>query len=155
MQYLDEFIMQLKMDDVYNEPCSEEDINKIKGIVCGKKLPRAYIEFMSAMGNGGRFMKGHSCFMNEIFTLKQGAEELLEENNFCESLTDNDFVFFMSQGCLFCFFKLDEGDNPPVYYYNEASEQTKFYRITDSFSEFLMRFYDKYDSTLLSYTHFT
>ena len=32
-------------------------------------------------GTGGQFMRGDSCFMNEIFYLKEGANELLIENN--------------------------------------------------------------------------
>ncbi|EDO57344.1 hypothetical protein CLOL250_02154 [Clostridium sp. L2-50] len=60
---------------------------------------------MKCMGNGtgGQFMRGDSCFMNEIFYLKEGANELLIENNSKNTLLDEDFVFWMSQGCM-CFF---------------------------------------------------
>ena len=54
-------------------------------------------------GTGGQFMRGDSCFMNEIFYLKEGANELLIENNSKNTLLDEDFVFWMSQGCM-CFF---------------------------------------------------
>jgi hypothetical protein len=45
-------------------------------------LPLAYLEFMDFYGNGnnGDFMRGDSCFMDEIFYLKEGAVELLEDN---------------------------------------------------------------------------
>ena len=59
-------------------------------------------------------------------------------------MTDDDFVFFMHQGYEFCFFKLSEGDNPPVYFYSEEacpfhprkSAHSNFIKITDSLSEF-------------------
>ena len=62
---------------------------------------------MSIMGNGteGQFMGGDSCFMDEIDNLRQGAFELLEDNESKNTLTDEDFVFWMSQGCMICFFK--------------------------------------------------
>ena len=82
-------------------------------------------------------MGGDSCFMNEIFDLKQGAIELLEENESIHLLADDDFVFWMSQGCMFCFFNLEEGDNPPVYFYNESGED-RFIKIADSVVEFLV-----------------
>ena len=102
-------------------------------------MPEAYLEFMAVMGNGtkGHYMAGDSCFMNEICDLKQGAVELLEDNESMNTLTDNDFVFWMSQGCMFCFFKLSEGENPPVYFYNEMGED-KFIKVADSFVEFLI-----------------
>ena len=94
---------------------------------------------MRVMGNGtgGDYMGGDSCFMNEIFDLRQGAIELLKENGSVNILTDDDFVFWMSQGCMFCFFKLTEGDNPPIYFYNESGED-RFIMIAESIVEFLI-----------------
>lgn len=68
---------------------------------------------------------------------------MLEENNVPLKLTSNDFVFWMSQGCMFCFFKLDEGENPPVHFYSESKKKDGFYKITDTFTEFLQRRYIK------------
>jgi|GEM_PF-784687 len=73
--------------------------------------------------------------------LKEWAEELLEENNFPGKLSEKDFVFWISQGYMFCLFKLDEGDEPPVYYYCEGKRLTNFVKIADSLSSFLYRFY--------------
>lgn len=94
---------------------------------------------MSAMGNGteGGYMRGDSCFFNEIYNLKTGTIELLEENEFVNKLTDDDYVFWMSQGCMFYFFKLTKGDNPPVYFYNESGED-KFVKIAESIVEFFI-----------------
>ena len=60
-------------------------------------------------------------------------EKIFKEN----TLTDDDFVFWMSQGCMFCFFKLSEGDNPPVYFYNESGED-RFIKIADTLVGFLI-----------------
>lgn len=80
-------------------------------------------------------MGGESRYIDEIEDLKTGAIELLEENESLLTLNENDYVFWMSQGCMFCFFKLNEGDNPPVYYYNEVGED-KFVKITNTLTEF-------------------
>ena len=122
MKFIYELIEKLEQKNICMKRSTEEQMEKLYSIVEGKNLPRAYIEFMCVMGNGteGDYMGGDSCFMNEIFDLRQGAIELLKENGSVNILTDDDFVFWMSQGCMFCFFKLTEGDNPPIYFYNES-----------------------------------
>lgn len=118
---------------------TENQMENLRMLANGKKLPQAYLEFMCLMGNGtnNKFMKGDSCFMDEIEDLKQCAFELLEENGSKNTLTDQDFVFWMSQGCMFCFFKFNEGDNPPIYFYNEDGEDC-FIKISNTFTEFLI-----------------
>ncbi len=64
---------------------------------------------------------------------------MLEENESELVLTDNDFVFWMSQGCIFCMFKLNEGDNPPVYFYNESGDD-RFLKISNTLTEFLINY---------------
>lgn len=139
MKFINELMEKLEQKNICMERSTEEQMEELCSIVKGKNLPKAYIEFMSVMGNGteGRYMGGDSCFMDEIYDLKQGAVELLEENESINMLTDDDFVFWMSQGCMFCFFKLTEGDNPPVYFYNESGED-KFIKVAESIVEFLI-----------------
>lgn len=116
--------------------CSLSQIEKIERHH-GARLPLTYVEFLYAMGvRAGRFMEGSSMFYNEIFDLREGAIEVLAENNF-KPLPDNAFVFYMHQGYQFAFFKMDEGDNPPVYYYSEGRPQDDFERTDDSFTAFL------------------
>lgn len=148
-KFINEFLEKLEIDDVEIKPCTEEDIESLKNMVYPKELPIAYLEFMDSMGRYAEFLRGHSCFMNEIFDLKDGAVELLEENNFDEVLTDNDYVFWMSQGYMFCFFKLNEGNNTHVYFYNECEEQENFYKLSETFTEFINRYYEK-DNTLFT-----
>ena len=139
MKFINELIERLEQKNICMKRSTDQQMEELYSIVKGKNLPKAYIEFMSIMGNGteGRYMGGDSCFMNEIFDLKQGAIELLEENESLHLLADDDFVFWMSQGCMFCFFNLAEGDNPPVYFYNESGDD-RFIKIADSVVEFLV-----------------
>ena len=139
MKYINELMEKLEQKNIHMNKGTEEQMKELCSTVGKKTLPQAYIEFMSAMGNGteGSYMGGDSCFINEIYDLKLGAIELLEENESVNKLTDDDFVFWMSQGCMFCFFKLTEGDNPPVYFYNESGED-KFIKIAETIVEFLI-----------------
>lgn len=139
MKYINNLIGMLEKKNICMKSSTEQQMEKLRSFVKEKNLPKAYIEFMSVMGNGteGRYMGGDSCFMNEIYDLKQGAIELLEENESINLLKDDDFVFWMSQGCMFCFFNLAEGDNPPVYFYNEGGED-RFIKVADSLVEFLI-----------------
>ncbi|MEY8322029.1 SMI1/KNR4 family protein [Lachnospiraceae bacterium 46-61] len=141
MEFINELVEKLKERDIPMKKATENQIKDLLSITKNGILPKAYIEFMSIMGNGteGKYMRGESCFMDEIHILKQGAIELLEENESELVLTDNDFVFWMSQGCIFCMFKLNEGDNPPVYFYNESGDD-RFLKISNTLTEFLINY---------------
>ncbi|MFE3577666.1 SMI1/KNR4 family protein [Lysinibacillus sp. NPDC059133] len=148
MVYLNELVAQLQKDKIPMQPCTKEEVNEVKKLIGNNKLPEAYIEFLEVMGGGTEhtFLRGESCFFDELLELNEWGAEVLEENNVQLSLTPNDFVFWMSQGCMFCFFKLDEGEDPAVYFYSEGKKKDGFYKITDTFTEFLQRRYikDKY-----------
>ncbi len=141
MEFINELVEKLKERDISMKKATENQIKDLLSITESGILPKAYIEFMSTMGNGteGKYMRGESCFMDEIHILKQGAIELLEENESKLVLTENDFVFWMSQGCIFCMFKLNEGDNPPVYFYNESGDD-RFLKISNTLTEFLISY---------------
>jgi hypothetical protein len=117
--------------------CSPEEISKIETIF-DVQLPISYKQFLSVMGKGaGAFMKGSSVFYDEIFDLREGSIELLEENNF-KSLPIDTFVFYMHQGYQFAFFYLRNGDNPPIFYYSEGTQVRNFELKERSFTDFLM-----------------
>lgn len=141
VKYINELIKKLELDHVSTKPCTNTQLDLLHSISNGRKLPGAYMEFMSIMGNGTDFMRGDSCFMDEIEDLKQGANELLEENESEQRLGEEDFVFWMSQGCMFCFFKLVDDDNPAVYFYNEVGED-RFIKVANSLTEFLIHRYE-------------
>lgn len=136
--YLQKLITRLIEQETIMLPCSEEEINHVAK---GKRLPIAFIEFLKCMGRGTvgekKFMKGEDCYYEKLLKLTEGARELLSENESELILGEDVFVFFMSQGSLFCFFKLNEGDNPPVYLFSEARED-KFYKIAKCYTDFLV-----------------
>ena len=138
MDFLTDLLEKIEQKGIHMNGCTDSQIAELKSIAKTKTLPKAYLEFLSAMGNGtlGGYMRGDSCFMDEIYDLKQGATELLNENESENKLTDDDFVFWMSQSCMFCFFRLSDGDNPPIYFYNESGED-RFVKIANSLVEFL------------------
>jgi len=57
--------------------------------------------------------------------------------------------FGCARAVCFDFFKLSEGENPPVYYYNEAGEDS-FVKIANSFTEFLTNKMEKNINTYKS-----
>lgn len=127
------------------EPMRAESgqIQSLKNELDVISLPTTYIEFLERMGNGTKngFLQGHSCSFKVLPVLKAWALELLQENKSNLTLSQNDFVFWMSQGYMFTFFKLDEGNDPPVYFYTEMKTLNNYIKIADTFSEFLSRLY--------------
>jgi hypothetical protein len=133
--YLDTLINELKSLNIKFEPCTNDEINEIEEYY-KLSLPKTYVEFLRTMGKGaGSFMRGSSCFYKDILTLKEWSCELLKEDNF-QPLTGEDFVFWMHQGYQFVFFKINAGDNPPVFYYLENQKNNEFNRSHDHLSEF-------------------
>lgn len=121
-------IIQIISKDSKIEGLTQSELNNVE-MLCKHPLPKTYKDFLLNMGkSAGSYMKGSSVFYDEIFILKEGAKELLEENNFKE-IPENSFVFWMHQGYQMAFFNLDEGDNPPVYYFCEGENQVDFLKI--------------------------
>lgn len=144
MKYINDLLEGLKRKNINIKASTDDQMQRLFALSPQNMLPEAYVEFMRAIGNGAKgYMPGESCFMNEIDFLREGAIELLEEDESKEMITKDDFVFWMSQGCSFCFFKLSEGDNPPVYFYNEGQTE-RFIKIADSLTEYL---FNRLDTT--------
>ncbi len=156
MNYLSNLIKQIRKAEISIEGCSKEEVEKINGLV-NMPLPKAYIEFLESMGKEMRrkepaskgFLAGIDVFYEYIPGLKDGAKDLLKEDESSLQVGDNDFVFYMAQGCDFAFFKLNEGDNPPVYYYREGIRQSQYKIVAGSFSSFLEKYF-KEDSGLFA-----
>lgn len=143
MKYINDLVDRLGKKGIVMEACRENEIQSIESNIAGYKLPEAYIEFLLKMGRGteNKFMRGDSCYFDEIADLNSGALKLLEENDSMLTLGKKDYVFWMSQGCMFCFFKMDEGDNPPVYFYNEEGED-RFLKISNTLTDFWLNRFD-------------
>ncbi len=116
-------------------PLNNEDVHKIEAEF-KVTLPKVYKVFLLLMGRGaGVYMQGSSVFYNELFLLKEGVKELLSENNM-EPIPKDAFVFWMHQGYQAAYFKLNEGDDPPVYYFSEGQENTVFELKEESLTKF-------------------
>ncbi|WP_234300941.1 SMI1/KNR4 family protein [Sphaerospermopsis aphanizomenoides] len=131
-------------------PCSELEIIQLEKTQ-GINLPRTYKDFLKIMGHGAdKFLRGSDCFYEHLPQLQVWAKQLLLENDFPQSLPDDAFVFFMHQGYQFSFFRLSEGDNPPIYSYCEGQEESYFIKTHDQFSDFLAVEIDLYFQSSMS-----
>ena len=138
IKYLNDVLTILKKHRVGLLPCSEEEILKLEEHI-GRELPQAYKEYLATMGKySGIVNAGTDCFYDDLFELNEDALELLLQNKIEIQLSDGAFVFCMHQGYQFLFFKLDEGENPPVYGYSEGNVAQNFEILFDSFSSYLM-----------------
>lgn len=117
--------------------CTCDEVIAIEQLL-GISLPQAYQEFLLSMGHSaGQFLRGSDCFFQHLPQLQEWAIELLQENNFAESLPDDAFIFLMHQGYQFSFFRVSEGADPPTYSYCEGTDRTSFIKSHDRFSDFL------------------
>ncbi|NJS09059.1 MAG: SMI1/KNR4 family protein [Microcoleus sp. CSU_2_2] len=139
--YLDRVINQLielklvRQDELVG--CTRDEVAAFEQQL-GISLPRAYQEFLLSMGHSaGQFLRGSDCFFQHLPQLQEWAIELLQENNFAQSIPEDAFIFFMHQGYQFSFFRLSEGAEPPTYSYCEGTEETSFIKSHESFSDFL------------------
>jgi len=119
-------------------PCTEQEVKALEERL-NLTLPKAYQEFLLWAGHGaGHFLRGSDCFYKDTLKIQNWAEELLNENHFPKQLPKDAFVFFMHQGYQFNFFRMRDGDDPPVYFYIEGSEANDFITIYPNFSQFLI-----------------
>ncbi len=131
-------------------PAPQESIDKL--LEAWEHLPPVYMEFLRTMGGGqgivnqntpperDGFMVGEDFYINELFGLKEAGIELLKEDNSPYTLKDDDFIFWMSQRVMFAFFNINEGYDPPVYFYSEG-DPNGVKKVSDSFSEFIWNMY--------------
>ncbi|HBK96928.1 MAG TPA: SMI1/KNR4 family protein [Microcoleaceae bacterium UBA10368] len=123
-------------------PCREEQIYSLERQY-GLIIPMAYKEFLLWGGVcAGGLLQGSNYSYDDLSELREGAEELLERNEFPEPLPKDAFVFLMHQGYVFWFFTASEGDDPPVYGYEEGGAGVPyapviFKKLSSSLSKFL------------------
>lgn len=139
--YLNTFKAQfLKYDlKLQIKACTEKEISSSEQQL-GLLLPIVYREFLLWGGyEPHRLLDFSDCNFSQLSSLQEYAVELLAENNFPESLPKDAFIFCFHQGYQFMFFKISEGQNPPVYFYGEGQKETYFLKVYESFSECLIK----------------
>lgn len=125
-------------------PCTEAEVKALEKQL-NVRLPGAYREFLLWMGkDGGKLFRGTDCWYELLPKLQSWARELLAENGLSDLLPTDAFVFLMHQGYQFMFFRLSEGEDPPVYHYDQPSRQTSFMTAAPSFSAFLESLIEDY-----------
>lgn len=104
----------------------------------GHVLPAVYKRFLGVMGrDASAYMLGSSVFYNELMDLQEGAEDLMLENNL-PPLPANCFVFWMHQGYQAAFFLLNDGDDPPVYFFGEGGGTESVVKMTYTLTDFFI-----------------
>jgi hypothetical protein len=126
--------------------CTEEEVAELEQWR-GCRFPLAYREFLLWMGHwGGGLLMGSDCFYEQLKDIQIWAAELLQEDQYTETLPEDAFVFLMHQGYQFFFFRMQESDDPAVYYYLEEEEKasgSEVIKYADHFSEWLDQAVDK------------
>jgi hypothetical protein len=85
-------------------------------------LPKAYKEFLLWLGeSAGGFMSEYVLIGDCLRRNREEAPEMMAENGCTELLPDDAIVFaWYGQGQGFGFIRASEGDNPPVYFYDDT-----------------------------------
>jgi len=136
--YMD-FLLGYKKAFEVKTSCTEEEVNRIEQ-EAGVKFPRSYRELYLILGHfyGFGVIDENSFDFPDYMGMRKKAEAIISSSKADFQLNDDMFVF----GCVvengvFFFFKLVEGDNPPVYEYQEGDET--YTMVTESFSSFVQR----------------
>lgn len=115
--------------------CSEPEIDSLEREL-GFTFPTVYRRFLRLVGReSGEFMDGSVFHGPQLVRLQAAARELLSETSAAWTLEPSDFVFLMHEGYEFLFFRADDSDDPPVYFYLEHDPAPR--RFAPSFSEWL------------------
>lgn len=123
---LETLLAMLKQRGDVLYPCTGADIREIE-TKTKFMLPDEYKKFLLAMGReAGWFLRGSSCLYPNMIGLNEAANHLLAENNL-PPLPPDAFVFWMHQGYMFAFFKLNDPPHLPVYFFTEAKPHSNFY----------------------------
>lgn len=95
-------------------PCTVEEVVAVESFY-KVSLPGVYKEFLLSMGKDATsYMEGTNVYYNCVFEQRKIAEVIIEESQLTK-LALEDFVFWSHQGYIFAYFKVDAGDNPPVF----------------------------------------
>jgi|GEM_PF-1206529 len=117
-------------------PCDDYEISSFE-LKCNITLPLIYKKFLLTLGkSAGDYMMGSSAFFDDL-PLWESTKELIEENNL-PPLPPDAFPFWMHQGYMAAYFKVTEGDDPPVYLYTEGKENKEFVLDTKTLTGFFL-----------------
>ena len=127
-------------------PCTSEEVEKLESMLPPTyRLPTAYKEFLLYGGKeigqfyerGNRFdyKRASSYVQNE----RRAAISLLKQYEDNPHFSDDTYILTVYMSSFFNFFKLTEGENPPVYEWSEEEEVgvEAIEKAFDSFTDFI------------------
>lgn len=116
--------------------CSEDELRALEAHH-GRPLPRAYREFLRAMGRemGELFADSEIRCGPHLLTQRTSAEAMLRAGGVQTPLPNGAIVFAGHSADAFDFFLSGEGDDPPVYQYLAGG--AAWQRIAHSFTGYL------------------
>ena len=118
-------------------PCSVEEVHVLEEQL-GRTLPAVYREFLLLMGQrAGGLLGGTNWLYEDLNVIQEDAVELMQRDRFPVLLPPDTFVFLMHQRYQFGFFRLTEGDDPPVYFYMESDDEISLKISASHYSIFL------------------
>lgn len=132
MVKIEDLVRKVTRQYAYNSVSESEILTIERGL--GVKLPPDYRLFLSRMGDGvNGIFTGNDVFYDLLGDIREGADELLEEDGCNFHLDRQDFVFWMHQGYIFEFMRL--GGDGRVYSYHEGDmhPRVSFKNFTDWF----------------------
>lgn len=115
-----------------------EEVNELEAKL-GIKFPACYRELCIIMGMSRAFRIGpeNNYSFPEYENMNAAAKKIADATGLNVDIGGNDFVFccFAETG-FFWFFKLNEGDDPPVYQYEEYDDD--YEKVGNTLSEFIL-----------------
>ena len=126
--------------------CTKEEVDKLESMLPDSyQLPAAYKEFLLYGGKKiGQFYERENSFnykraLSYVQNERRAAISLLKQYEDNPHLSDDTYILTIYMTSFFNFFKLTEGENPPVYEWLEEDEigTEAIVKAYDSFTDFI------------------
>jgi hypothetical protein len=119
--------------------CTEDELVRLERAY-GVALPATYREFLRYLGRAtGPIFKGSNLHFDSLAAIREVAQIMVMNDELTEtvvSLPDDAFPFMEHQAYQLWYFRLGEGDDPPVYYYLDDHPPVR--TVATTFSEFIL-----------------
>lgn len=136
-EYKDFFDNIVKGNNIKNNSgYSEESVSLLESQM-DIELPMTYKLYLLSLGQSTVPFEYATKSIDSLPAMRKKAQQLLGQSSENLCLNDNDFVFLLNEGFMFLFFKLNEGDDPPVYGFAEEQRSSGFPQISLSFTNLI------------------
>lgn len=130
------FNKYLKDGSIYrSEGCNNEELIKISNQV-KSDLPGAYKDFLKIAGREFNSYDQIRFGWDGISNIKNVVKHYLRISGKTVKIKESD-VFFWQDEYNFGLFNLEEGENPPIYWFYICQAENKFCKVANSFTEFI------------------